>query len=147
MSALSFSGISSVGKFFKDLVGGWDRFWFKPADPTLLGFMRICCGLVVLYVHMAYTPDLQELFGKDAWISLDSINEYRSDQPWVIHPWGWGSADGKAPNQPQRASDVEDANYMRKWYGFHPSLAYAKGYPAWSIWFHVTDPRSMMIVH
>ena len=34
MSALSFSAISSVGKFFKDLVGGWDRFWFAPADPT-----------------------------------------------------------------------------------------------------------------
>jgi hypothetical protein len=107
--------------------------------------MRICCGLVVFYVHLAYTPDLQELFGKDAWISLDSINEYRHDQPWVIHPWGWPATDGKA-KQPARANDLE-AQYMRKWYGFKPSLAYARGYPAWSIWFHVTDPTWMMVVH
>src|SRR5436190_6178685 len=145
MMVSSLAAISSGWKFFSDLVGGWDRFWFAPADPTRLGFMRICCGLVVFYVHLAYTPDLQELFGKDAWISLDSINEYRHDQPWVIHPWGWPATDGKA-KQPVRANDLE-AQYMRKWYGFKPSLAYAKGYPAWSIWFHVTDPTWMMVVH
>jgi hypothetical protein len=146
MIASSFSAISSVAKFFKDLVAGWDRFWFKPADPTLLGFMRICCGLVVLYVHFAYTADLQELFGKDAWISLDAINEYRNEQPWQALPWNWQPADSKL-KQPMRATDLEEAQYMRKWYGFHPSLAYAKGYPAWSIWYHVTDPHWMMIVH
>jgi hypothetical protein len=36
---------------------------------------------------------------------------------------------------------------MLKWYGFNPRMAYAKGYPAWSIWFEVTDPGWMMVVH
>ena len=86
MIAASLPVISSVWKGLKDMVQGWSRFWFTPADPTLLGFMRICCGLVVLYVHIAYTSDLQELFGKNAWISQDSINNYRREVPWPLNP-------------------------------------------------------------
>jgi hypothetical protein len=29
----------------------------------------------------------------------------------------------------------------------HPSLTYAKGKPIWSVWFHVTDPTGMAVVH
>jgi len=28
---------------------GWADFWFRPADPTTLGFIRIATGLLVLY--------------------------------------------------------------------------------------------------
>src|SRR5713101_2268261 len=104
------AAFSRLWKGLKDMVQGWNRFWFTPTDPTLLGFMRICCGLVVFYVHLAYTQDLQELFGKDAWISQASINEYRKDQPWMIHPWGWPATDEKA-KQPVRANDLEEAQY------------------------------------
>ena len=45
----------------------WCRFWFTPADPTPLCLMRIVAGLLVLYVHVAYTFDLQALFGADGW--------------------------------------------------------------------------------
>jgi len=136
------AAISSAWKGLKGIVQGWNRFWFTPADPTLLGFMRICCGLVVLYVHVAYTQDLQELFGKDAWISQASINEYRREQPWQIMPWDW-----KPIQQSTKASNVEEAESMPKWYGANPNRAYAKGYPAWSIWFHVIDPTWMMVIH
>jgi hypothetical protein len=142
MIAASFTAISSVGKTLKEAIQGWNRFWFSPRDPTLLGFMRICCGLVVLYIHIAYTQDLQELFGKNAWISVDSINEFRHDQPWLMMPWDW-----KQINQRIPATTVEEAQYMLKWYGVNPNLNYATGYPAWSIWFHVTDPTWMMVVH
>src|SRR5262249_53271185 len=50
MIAASFTFIWSIWTGLKNIVQGWNRFWFTPADPTLLGFMRICCGLVVLYV-------------------------------------------------------------------------------------------------
>ena len=29
----------------------WKGFWFRPADPTTLGFIRICTGLLVLYIQ------------------------------------------------------------------------------------------------
>jgi hypothetical protein len=142
MIAASFTAISSVGKSLKEVIQGWNRFWFSPRDPTLLGFMRICCGLVVLYIHIAYTQDLQELFGKNAWISVDTINELRHEQPWQMPPSDW-----KPINQRVPATTVEEAQYMLKWYGVNPNLNYDTGYPAWSIWFHVTDPTWMMAVH
>jgi len=46
-----------------------------------------------------------------------------------------------------KATNFEEKEYMEKWYGANPSLAYAKGYPAWSIWFHLTDPTWMMVIH
>ena len=36
---------------------GWSRFWFSPADPKPLGLIRLCAGLIIFYVHLAYTPD------------------------------------------------------------------------------------------
>ena len=29
----------------------WDRFWFRPSDPTTIGLIRLCTGLVVVYVR------------------------------------------------------------------------------------------------
>src|SRR5438094_1178841 len=142
MMVSSLAAISSGWKFFSDLVGGWDRFWFAPADPTRLGFMRICCGLVVFYVHLAYTPDLQELFGKNAWISQDAINEFRRDQPWQLPPPDWKPVQQSIP-----AANLKELQYMQRWFGANPSLNYASGYPAWSIWFHVSDPAWMMVIH
>ena len=28
----------------RDVAEGWDRFWFTPADPTLLGLIRVLTG-------------------------------------------------------------------------------------------------------
>ena len=41
----------------------WTGFWFTPADPTPLCLMRIVAGLLTLYVHVAYSFDLQAFFG------------------------------------------------------------------------------------
>lgn len=105
------------------LVRGWDRFWFLPADPTLLGFLRICAGLVTLYIHIAYTFDLQAFLGKNAWLDLKTINAYRFEHPWPLVLDSWD-----VPQAQQRLLEV-------------------KGYPAWSIWFSVTDPHWMMAIH
>src|SRR5260370_42518178 len=106
--------------------------------------MRIGCGLVVLFIHGAYTWDLQEFMGKDAWIDLKAINEHRLEQPWHVMPWDWKA---KPPQPPAEKGNKEDAESMLKWYGANPRHAYDQGYPAWSIWFEVTDPTWMMIIH
>ena len=33
----------------------WTEFWFAPGDPTTLGFIRIVTGLLILYLHLAYS--------------------------------------------------------------------------------------------
>jgi hypothetical protein len=59
----------------------WDRFWFTPANPTTWGLIRICAGLLTLYVHLAYSYDLFAFFGKDAWVSWNRVTELHQDSP------------------------------------------------------------------
>src|SRR5713101_2649361 len=61
----------------------WNRFWFTPADPAVLGLVRVFCGLITLYTALAYSLDLQEFFGPDAWWNLDSANAIRRERPYV----------------------------------------------------------------
>jgi hypothetical protein len=82
----SVSPLSSLNNDRGRLLGFWDRFWFKPADPTTLGFMRILVGMLVVYTHIVYSYDLYELFGKDGWYNLDSMNKRRHEQPYVNPP-------------------------------------------------------------
>jgi hypothetical protein len=56
--------------------------------------------------------------------------------------WDWNPA----PQHPP-AANREEGEYMLKWWGANPRNAWAKGYPAWSIWFEVTDPTWMMLIH
>jgi hypothetical protein len=126
--------------FFAGAVRAWDRFWFRPADPTTLGLMRICCGLMLLYVHLAYTFDLQTFFGRHAWFDLQAANEFRHDFPGAAPPSVWGQ------NEPVQPKDDADAAYRQKW-GVTNEQVYDKGQYRWSIWYHVTDPAWMMVVH
>ncbi|MBA4067866.1 MAG: hypothetical protein C0501_30030, partial [Isosphaera sp.] len=67
---------------------GWADFWFRPADPTTLGFVRVCTGLLVLYVHLAYSVDLQAFFGKHGWYSLALVDRERREAPTYVTPFG-----------------------------------------------------------
>lgn len=63
---------------------GWDawcRFWFAPADPTPLCLMRIVAGILTLYVHLAYSLDLVDFFGPNAWVGQRESNEIRTKMP------------------------------------------------------------------
>ena len=114
--------LSQESGTLESLARGWDWFWFNPADPTTLGLIRICCGLVVLYVHLAYTVDLQVLFGKNAWMDLSTANYWRKDTPYYAQPAKWDVP-----------PDLDNPT--------------ARGNPVWSVWYHVTDPGWMMTVH
>src|SRR5437762_12947293 len=69
---------------------GWERFWFTPADPTPLCLMRIVAGLLILYVHVAYTFDLFAFFGPDGWYPADRANRERREWPNLVLPGHWG---------------------------------------------------------
>jgi hypothetical protein len=77
----------------------WARFWFQPTDPTVLGFMRIITGLLVIYVHLAYCFDLQNFFGAHAYWPIEKANEGRHNFPWHIPPFSFA---------PGTSWDVED---------------------------------------
>ncbi|CAN5505685.1 hypothetical protein BH11PLA2_BH11PLA2_04020 [soil metagenome] len=60
----------------------WLDFWFAPADPTTLGFMRLITGILIVYIHLSYSFDLQAFFGVDGWLGLNDINAERKEFPW-----------------------------------------------------------------
>ena len=203
-------------------VEGWNRFWFTPTDPTVLGLIRVCCGVVTMYTVLAYTLDLQEYFGPHGWWNLKVADLVRHDRPyWVallrgyerdaipvtdfqksyvdryrkhfdgqnppspfpenegqekfsikfretygfdfrqyhmpfpadeqqeayLHEYAKFWKQAPAPPYPKDADDVKRIDDYLTRFGMHPSLAYAQGKPVWSVWFHVTDPTNMVLVH
>src|SRR4051794_39885814 len=123
---------------------GWNRFWFSPADPTPLGVIRLIAGLILFYIHFAYTYDLAEFVGPRGWADLDSINEYRRSAPQVPRSWDWQEL-GQVPDLKPAESEAEAA-FMQKW-NVRPRQAVAQGYGVFSVWFHVTDPSWVLPVH
>lgn len=65
----------------------WKAFWFPKMDPTTLAFIRVCTGLLVFYIHLAYSLDLQAFFGKQAWYASSVINRERMESPSYVAPF------------------------------------------------------------
>jgi hypothetical protein len=58
----------------------WDRFWFTPADPTLLAVLRILTGLMLLYTHAVWGLALDDFFGPKSWLSPALVRALQSQQ-------------------------------------------------------------------
>lgn len=129
--------------FFMGIVKAWDRFFFAPADPTPLASIRICGGLLILYIHLVYSFDLYAFFGKDAWIDLATVNDVRHSTPNMRLSWDWP---GDQTDFDDAALSREDQDYFLKW-NVDPRYVLVKGAWKWSIWYHVTDPTWMAFCH
>jgi len=101
------------------VVRAWDRFWFTPADPTTLGLIRICCGIITLYVHIAYSFGLLSYVGADGWIDNNVANYLRHDVLITQPPTNWD----------------DGPTYLDR------------GQFYWSIYYHVQDPRWVVVIH
>ncbi len=91
--------LTAVARYAADLARtvarGWNAFWYTPADPILLGLIRIMTGLMLLYTHAVWGLALDDFFGQDAWISHDladftQTNPYAFSFWWHVPPrWIW----------------------------------------------------------
>lgn len=89
----------------------WTDFWFAPADPTMLGFIRIVAGVLILYLHLSYTADLYRFFGKVGWWGHDYIERERNEYPWVhekFFTWDQSGVRNLRPEYPHRSKAVMD---------------------------------------
>jgi hypothetical protein len=86
--------------FFARTVKSWSNFWFRPGDPTTLCLMRILAGIAVVYIHLAYSWDLQNFFGKDAWLNTEFANKVRRETPIYKQPLGWSNYDSLSVSPP-----------------------------------------------
>jgi uncharacterized membrane protein YphA (DoxX/SURF4 family) len=84
-----------VATFARTVAGGWNTFWYTPADPALLGIIRILVGSMLLYTHGVWGLALDDFFGPDGWISPELVDLVLKDQYtyslwWLVPPrWMW----------------------------------------------------------
>jgi hypothetical protein len=73
----------------------WDAFWFTPADPTLLGLLRILTGLMLVYTHAVWGLVLPDFFGPGAWLDARLVRalqegSYTYSFWWLVpNRWAW----------------------------------------------------------
>jgi len=120
-------------------------FWFKPTDLTTLGAMRICAGLLFLYILVIYAYDLHKLLGNHAWVDAKMLHQIRYEQPIWKEGTAW-MEDRNIPMPEDAAKKKELNDYWDDW-EMDKRLAFTFGMPAWSIWYHVTDPTWMNFTH
>lgn len=99
-------------------------FWFEPADPTLLGVIRICTGCVMVYVYLTYSIGLMGFVGPDAWVDQHMAYYLTHEFPVYTPPSSFDGPD--APTSPEEMD---------------------KGFYLASVYFHVTDPVWIWIIH
>lgn len=57
----------------------WNRFWFSPADPIVLSFMRPLVASMLLYTHAVWALDLTDFFGQNG-VLPDTYRSLLMDQ-------------------------------------------------------------------
>lgn len=138
---MSTSRTSTVENPLVFMMRGWERFWFHPADPSTLGMIRICAGLIVFYVQLATCFDLEAFVGPKAWVDQTSFRQYREEAPWIQRSSTWREIDPSFP-----AENAFEREFMLRWDGLaNPRQVDSKGYYGWSIWYFVTDPDWMKV--
>jgi hypothetical protein len=87
----------------------WTGFWFTPADPSTLGFIRVVTGIVLVYTHLVYCFDLTGFFGPNSWYDLASIDRERREYPHIapeFNSWDDFQKSVYVPAQPHRKAAV-----------------------------------------
>jgi predicted DCC family thiol-disulfide oxidoreductase YuxK len=92
-----------VRRFLKDLatyvaelttaaLKGWNAFFFAPADPTMLGLIRIAAGLLAFWSMLVLGLDLHDYFGSTGWAEPSAIRALErplSWSFWFLVPDAW----------------------------------------------------------
>jgi hypothetical protein len=91
LNAVSRYGVNVARTVARD----WNAFWHTPADPTLLGLLRIFTGLMLVYTHAVWGLALNDFFGPTSWLSPALVRSIEAGQYtysfwfWVPTQWMW----------------------------------------------------------
>jgi Vitamin K-dependent gamma-carboxylase len=86
-----------VGRYFletaQSISADWNKFWYTPAKPALLGMIRIMTGLMLLYTHAVWGLALRDFFSSTGWLSPALMRRIHENQFvysfWYLVPDGW----------------------------------------------------------
>ncbi len=75
-------------KVVRSVAEGWNAFWHTPADPTLLGLIRVLTGLMLLYTHAVWGLALNDFFGPASWLRPRLVRLHPARSSHAIHSGG-----------------------------------------------------------
>lgn len=75
-------GAASAVAHIREVLQGFDRFWMSPADPSLLGLIRLLSGLILLYTHAVWTLELASFLGPDGLLPLEYREALGAHYAW-----------------------------------------------------------------
>jgi hypothetical protein len=84
-----------LADLMRSVAADWNAFWYTPADPTLLGVMRVFTGAMLLYTHAVWGLALDDFFGPSSWLSRGLVRSMEAGQFvysfwfWVPAAWMW----------------------------------------------------------
>ena len=64
-----------------DAAEQWKTFWFAPADPFMLGMIRVLTGSMLVYNLLVWGLDLNAFFSSDGLQPLASIRQFHQNDP------------------------------------------------------------------
>ncbi len=138
---------------FVHLIEGWNTFWFTPADPTVLGVIRIFGGMLLFYILVASGPLLRSIYAPDGWIDTPTSDILRHESPWVPPNDAWDQPEGtpqgdmsQRVQRPEMSKWPQSREYYQRW-NLDPIFTIDMGQPLFSQFFHVTDPFWVDVVH
>jgi len=88
MQILISAAKQSVKVWLRDSISAWDRFWFSPRYPHVLGILRIATGMMLLYSHSVLAGELFRFLGDNAWVNNATAAQLH-DGTFGVSDWGW----------------------------------------------------------
>ena len=77
----------------QSVAADWNKFWYTPSSPALLGVIRIMTGLMLVYTHAVWGLALREFFSSTGWLSPALVRRMHENQYhysfWYLVPDDW----------------------------------------------------------
>ena len=82
------SGVVWLRQYVNGCLDAWHRFWFEPADPLMLGIIRLLGGWMLFYNLSIWTLDLEAFFGDNGLQPLQAVKALYVNRP-IFSFWLW----------------------------------------------------------
>jgi hypothetical protein len=75
--------LANIRGYFGELWRAWNQFWFDPADPATLSFIRLLAGGLLLYTHLIWSFDLTGFISREGYTPLAYLDSV-ADREWSV---------------------------------------------------------------
>jgi hypothetical protein len=124
-----------VARLWTEFRDGWDRFWFTPVDPTTICAIRVCTGLVLLYIHLTCLSVMPDFLGPDAWFDQKAVTQLK------------GLADSEYEKALEGIRQVPDLVQKKRMLSEAEVIRSAQTWWSQSVWMYVKDPTGLWFTY